>query len=52
MSRTSDEIPDTDFTALLVEAFFAGDRGRVAVFGQAVVAEVVEQGGTHGDDVA
>jgi hypothetical protein len=36
----------------LVEAFFAGDHDRVTELGQAVVAEVVEQGGTYGDGVA
>ena len=52
MSSTSDEIPEADLRDLLVEAFFAGDRDRVMTLGRAIVAEVVEQGGTYGDEVA
>lgn len=52
MSSTSDESPETDLRDLLVEAFFAGDRDRVVMLGRAIVAEVVELGGTYGDEVA
>ncbi|MCU0980664.1 MAG: hypothetical protein MUF25_16060 [Pirellulaceae bacterium] len=52
MNSTADEFPETDLRDLLVEAFFAGDRDRVMTLGRAIVAEVVEDGGTYGDEFA
>ena len=52
MSRTADEVPEADLRDLLVEAYFAGDRDRVMTLGRGIVAEVVELGGTYGDEVA
>ena len=52
MSSTADEVPEADLRDLLVEAYFAGDTERVMTLGRAIVAEVVELGGTYGDEVA